>query len=1146
MTTKELLDLLIFFPDKLRHLDREFEEYRNNRQLRVFASRLLWLFSALGAILIGFLLIERTPLQSEFIRFLASVIGYALLVFGVIKASRAFTIPPNNVEIAVEIEKFTGKFNSALSSSAEFLVDGKLDADPSTSSALKKLTIAQSALALKDDDIQLALSKFSRRKAAKCFLVVLAIVFVWTAAAPYEMSRAMHRLANPFRSLAPYSSLEITVFPLAAVVPRGGDIQISAIPNQPIEREPVLTLFAPGSEEGFSTEMYPEDVTTREKFVYSLSGLQETTDFEVSYDKLRSERYSITVVPRPEITTIGLTLHQPEYISPKPQKLEPGVGDAVVLRDSKVEIKGEADQKIKSAVLSLGEIGTHTLDISEERFFSTTLTIATDTKYSVFLTNEYDLSNENPVQYTISAVDDASPTVTILRPAADIPFPKSKRLDLKVVARDDFGVTSVILFYRVGNRRTDIPLNMRADMTPTREYEVEYPWLLDTLALAPGTEVTYYVQVEDCKAPVANVASTTTFKISMPSMFDISQGADRAHRELTERLRDMMKDQQMRREALGEAFEQIKHEGKLDYETERQLDAALENALQREKDAAQMLEAFEKLQERYLENPFSNHEVLERMQQVEELLDQVLDEDTKRLREELTKALEDMQVDPSKIENFEDVFKMDEHMKNLDRTIELLQQLRDIQQLDSLGKALEDLHRRQEEIASQTAELQKKAEEEGLSEEEQAQLEDLAKAQEKIRQELEEIQKEAEELASKTPKPGEFENPLLEDVKNIRDMLNSEDFQEMSQNIEESLKDGDLENAGEKQKDMLRFLDGLKKQGQKISEACSAGGGQQLDLSRFIRSAIYVSKDQEKLLNMIIDFPGQFMRGHQPAIEGVIDESSILQLLVKNRAEMLRASLDSFIRTSFVIDPEILDHISDVDRLFSEIVKNLEDRSLNKAREDQREIIRRFNILAMELMRKQDEAQSGSSGAAPMNALQQFRELARRQLSLYQEMMKRQMQPGDGDSMEQLRQMAMRQRMIREALEQLMKDAGDGMKTLGRLDDIMEDMLDLETQILDPELQRDVADKQKAVYERMLRAMKSLRDRDEESEERKAQSPVEIIQEQPDEPLPDAGVDDTRDLSRDFLGETREDYPSEYEALLQDYFKSLSLYGENQ
>jgi len=108
---------------------------------------------------------------------------------------------------------------------------------------------------------------------------------------------------------------------------------------------------------------------------------------------------------------------------------------------------------------------------------------------------------------------------------------------------------------------------------------------------------------------------------------------------------------------------------------------------------------------------------------------------------------------------------------------------------------------------------------------------------------------------------------------------------------------------------------------------------------------------------------------------------------------------------------------------------------------------------------------------------------------------------------------------------------------------VLKEMQDLETKTLDPRLRREVAERQKSVYDRMLKAQKSIRNREEESEERKAVKAREIVQTAPDKPLPQIGTD-SRDLSRDFLGESREEYPKNFETLLREYYKSLSLSGE--
>ncbi|EKD82595.1 MAG: chromosome segregation ATPase-like protein, partial [uncultured bacterium] len=719
----------------------------------------------------------------------------------------------------------------------------------------------------------------------------------------------------------------------------------------------------------------------------------------------------------------------------------------------------------------------------------------------------------------------------------------SRRLDIKAVARDDYGVKAMILFYKVGDRDALIPQNLKPDFRPAPEYEVEFPWMLDTLALQPGTRISYFVQAEDARQPQPNVASTPTFFINMPSMYDMYRGEEMSQGEVNQKLEEFFEAQKMRREALTKAYEQIKHEEKLDFEATQAIEKAIEQGNKSQQDAAELLENFQKLQENMENNPLSSPESLERMQKVSELLNEVLDDETKRMMEQLREALKDLKIDPKDIEKYEEAFKMDDYLKGLDRTIDLLTQVREQQKFNALALAIEDLNRRQQQIASETAALKDKMGKEGLNSEEESQLKDLADQQEKISKELEQLQKQSEEM-TKNRKSDDFkQNPLLEDVKNIRDRMQKEDYQQRSEDIKKDMAKKNLDSAQQHQQNMLKFLDALKKDSEQISQQCSGGAPPQIDLSAFIRRALRISHDQEMLFREIAELPEQFMRGQRPEIEGLIDQVSVLQVLVRQQGSELGNDLEEYVRGSFAVDPAAIEPIRDTQRIFADIVKNLEDRALSTSRADQQEIVRRFNQLVIELMRAQD--QSGSSGSAnPMDALQQFKDLTRRQLSLYQQMMQRQMSPQNQQTMEALQRMAMEQQKIREALEQLMRESRQQMNSLGRLDDVMNEMKDLETEILNPELRRKVAEKQKSIYDRMMRAQKAIKDRDEESEERKARQAKELIQQQPDKPLGEIGTD-TRDLSKDFLGDLKEEFPEAYKPMLNDYFKSLNIYGGN-
>ncbi|EKD81542.1 MAG: chromosome segregation ATPase-like protein [uncultured bacterium] len=1143
MHNENLNKLLENYQQLRDQLQQMLDSYKFGRQLRVVMSCGFWALVSFFMLLLIFMLAERTPLQSETVRWLHALVLYWLLAWWLIKAFRAVIHPPPSTGLAVEIESTTGKFTSGLSSAIEFCDATRPAADDRTSETMRRITIAQVAQQLQQEDISHSLKAFSRRRSAFTMMFFMVLGVLWYVLSPVEVVTGAGRLLFPMRAIAPYSTLEILVEPEHALVAMGESLEISAKPSRQTSEPIILELFEPDKLEGNRVEMYPDATASESRFVYPLNSLQESVDYRITCEKFSTLRYSIKVMPRPQVKSLQMTLFQPGYIATQPVKLPENTGDASVLTGSRVKIEVTADQNLASGAVILIPGATQSCEISERTRFIYEMEIATNTGFSIFLENEMGLRNEKPVLYTITAAHDSPPTVELLKPAQDVPFPTSRRLDIKAVSRDDYGVKATILFYKVGDRDALIPQNLKPDFKPVPEYEVEFPWMLDTLALQPGTKISYFVQAEDARQPKPNIASTALYFINMPSMYDIYRGEEMSQGEVNQKMEEFIEAQKMRREALMKAYEQIKHEEKLDFEASQSIEKAIEQGTKSQQEAQEILESFQKLQENMENNPLSSPEALERMQKVSELLNEVLDDETKRMMEQLRESLKDLKLDPKDIEKYEEAFKMDDYLKGLDRTIDLLTQVREQQKFNALALAIEDLNRRQQQIASETAALKEKMAKEGLTGEEESQLKDLADQQEKIGQELEQLQKQSEEM-TKNRKSDEFQqNPMLEDVKNIRDRMQKENYQQRSEDIKKDMKQKNLDSAQQNQQNMLKFLDALKKDSEQISQQCSGGAAPQIDLSAFIRRALRVSHDQEMLFKEIIDLPEQFMRGQRPEIEGLIDQVSVLQVLVKQQGSELANDLEQYVRSSFAVDPSAIEPIQGTQAIFADIVKNLEDRALSISRADQLEIVRRFNQLAIELMRAQD--QSGSSGSAnPMDALQQFKDLTRRQLSLYQQMMQRQMSPQSQQTMEALQRMAMEQRQVREALEKLMRESRQQMNSLGRLDDVIDEMKDLETEILDPELRKKVAEKQKSIYDRMLRAQKAIKDRDEESEERKARQAEVIKQQQPDKPLGEVGTD-TRDLSRDFLGDLKEEFPESYKPMLNDYFKSLNIYGGN-
>lgn len=1216
-----------------QRLEDTFSSYKTGRKFRVLIKSILAAFISATSLIIIFLLVERTPIQSEAIRYIFATILYIGVIYWIFRLFSKWVNSPSDVALAVEIENSTkNKFNSSLSSSIDFI--NNKENETTTSSLMKKLTIVSASDNLKDEDIKLSLKVFSRKKRALTALASIIIFICWYIISPIEVKTGTCRLIFPFASIAPWSNLSIEVYPKNAIAAVGENLEISAIPSRKIEESIILELIDPDTNEINKVEMYADATASNSKYVYNLTSLQSSIDYRITCEKTITDKYSIEVMPRPQIKKVVMTLYQPAYISSKPEILPDNTNEAEILLNSKMRIQVEADMPIKRGEICFDNIATKSCEIIENKF-EYELNVATSTSFTVQVSNEIGLTNEKAVVYKITAKPDLPPSIELLKPGCDVEFPTAKRLDLKAVAKDDFGVKTMVLYYKAGHRDDWKPLNVKSDFSPIPECEIEFPWMLDTVAVQPGTKISYYMETEDACQPKPNVASTSIYFVNMPSMQDVYKGQDNQQTTLKKQLEEYVEEQKRRSESLKKAYEQVKHEEKLDFETSQAIEEAIKSGEKNQQTAEEILKSFENMQKTMENNPFTSPEALERMQKVNELLEQVLDKDSKQMLKNLQDSLQDIKLDPKEIQKYEEAFKLEEYMNSLDRTINLLEQVQQQQKFESLANSIEEAYQRQKQIASETQDLLNKQKEGKLSPEEENKLnklqeqlqkqkdgelskeeqdklitelqeqlqkqmegelskeeqnklkelqeqlqkqkdgelskeeqdklmtklqeelqkeknnkfsqedenklKDLQDQQKKLSQDLEELQKKSEELTKNSNKNEDLKNnPFMEDVKNIKDRMKNNDHKKLGEDIQKDMQNKNLNMAHQNQEKLLNFLQSLKQNADQMMNMM-ASEAPQLDLSFYISRAIKVSKNQEKLLKEIVDMPDSFMRGKMPQIEGIIDFVSVQQVLVKQQGLSLQEDLNQLIKNSFTIDPTVIEAINGTQEKFSNIVKNLEDRALDNSKRDQYEIIRCFNKLAADLMRAQDNNGGGSSSSS-MSPMQQFKNLTKRQLSLYQQMMKQQLMPQGSQA---LKQMAMEQRHIRESLEQLMREHRQQMNNLGRMNDVIEDMEDVETKILDPALREKVTEKQKSIYERMLKSQKAIKNRDEEDEERKAKKAREIYQQEPEKPIGDIGSGSI-DLSKDFTGDLREEYPESYKNLLNDYYKSLNIYGGDQ
>ncbi len=120
MHNENLNKLLENYQQLRDQLQQMLNAYKYGRQMRVIMACAFWAFVSFFMMLVIFMLAERTPIQSEAVRWLLAVVLYWLLAWWLIRAFKAVIYPPPATGLAVEIESTTGKFISGLSSAVEF------------------------------------------------------------------------------------------------------------------------------------------------------------------------------------------------------------------------------------------------------------------------------------------------------------------------------------------------------------------------------------------------------------------------------------------------------------------------------------------------------------------------------------------------------------------------------------------------------------------------------------------------------------------------------------------------------------------------------------------------------------------------------------------------------------------------------------------------------------------------------------------------------------------------------------------------------------------------------------------------------------------------------------------------------------------
>ncbi|GBC82629.1 hypothetical protein HRbin10_01757 [bacterium HR10] len=312
---------------------------------------------------------------------------------------------------------------------------------------------------------------------------------------PGSLRTGWQRLYWPWGITAP-PNFAIRVHPGDARVPRGLDQVVTATLHN-FEAESARLVFRPRGESNWQ-EHAMQRVEPR-TFRFLFSDLRQTVEYYVEARAVRSPTFRIEVVDWPRVSRLEMIYAYPAYTGHAPRKVDDG-GEITAVKGTRVTVIAHLNGRVREARLVFDDGTSVAMAPEGEARFTAQIVIRRDARYHVrvrpFVGEEYAASRE----YTITALEDAPPTIVIEKPGRDLKVTAIQEVFTEARVEDDYGVALVELRYSVnGGPEQTVILHRagRASGAPVRAITGSHTFFLEELNLEPGDVISYYVRARD-------------------------------------------------------------------------------------------------------------------------------------------------------------------------------------------------------------------------------------------------------------------------------------------------------------------------------------------------------------------------------------------------------------------------------------------------------------------------------------------------------------------------------------------------------------------------------------------------------------------------------------------------------------------------
>ncbi len=963
----------------------------------------------------------------------------------------------------------------------------------------------------------------STKKLWKLYITTFIATIILVFFVPSLHSAAI-RFLNYNKNYTPPPKFVFEIDPGNKELTKGDNITITikALGEQPKE---IYLLEKSEEQTDFSEKILSPD--SLGIFTLYINNVKNSLEYFATAENITSEKYKISVINRPIISSIELTITPPAYAR-LPEQTQKDNGNVTALIGSKIKLTMSSSRYLSSAIVMFSDSTSKMMNIASAKA-SADFNVAKETGYYILIADARGYSNINPITYSIKTFVDENPSIEMISPNENIKLGNQSKISLISKISDDYGFSKMNLSFRLSASKyrptneefTQVPITISNQQ---KEEEVYFVWDLAPLVLAEGEVLSYYFEVFD-NDNISGPKSTKTkqFTITVPSFNELFAEAEDKQKESEKDLSQTLKEAEQLKQEMQKLSDDMKQNSKeISWQEKERVEKAVDKFKEITKKIGDISQKLSEMKNDLAKNNLLSEETLQKYNELQELLEKMSTEEMKEAFKRLQESLNSMNRDNMQM-SMEEMKANEEYIKkSIERTLNLLKRIQIEQKVDELVK-------RTEELTQKVDELKSKTEQSNLSD--KTKRDELTNRQRNITSDLKKLNDEVNKLGEKMNELPDMPKDQMEKLKDDLEKQNNEQLSdEAVKNLQQMQKMQSMQN----QQKLSQNMSGIQKQLQNLQNAMQQMNQMKVfyDMMKILDDLLTLSKDQESLKNnteQLSPYSNEFPKNSR-------DQNDIQNNLGKVLQKMSDLS-----QKTFAITPEMGKALGKALTNMQQSINAMQNQQGPPAAQMQKNAMASLNEAASLIKGAMDQMMSGGGkGGGMMSLMQQLQMMAQQQMNLNQ--LTQMMNQGQlsQEMMAQMQRLAQQQEAIRKSLEQLnqeAKEAGQSKRLASNLEKILSEMKEVVTNLQSEKMNDDLVKQQEKILSKLLDAQTSLNERDYEKD-RKSSSGKDYNRDSPPDLIlnSDEGKNKLKD---ELMKAIREGYKKDYEDLIRKYFEAL-------